>query len=222
VPNEDVSIIKRIKREARTNPAKAAVLAALLMVALYFWAPLLWNWAGVNATARKAASEREAKPEPPSHSDSQSRAGENRASGEAKPSWQELQQWQLESPWAKPADLAGFRDPFGMVAVAAEMESASEEVEQTAAATPEQMIAGVEMRLTGTIVSQTDRVALIDGRAYREGDIVDALLEGTTWELEVRRIEPNRVTLGWQSIERELTAPKRQNVGRIELVGHPR
>lgn len=116
--------------------------------------------------------------------------------------------------------MAQMRDPFRAATVNVEAVEESEESEAAPVTTPEQMVAGIALQLTGTIIGPRRRVALIDGQAYGEGDVIRVDHLGTTWELEIRRIEANRVTLGWQSIERELTVPKREPVGRIELVEH--
>jgi hypothetical protein len=214
-----VSIVKRIKREARNNPAKAAVLVGLLGLALYSWAPLMWGWLSAGDQAPQVASERDANSDRASQPDTKPSAAEENAGEQATPSWNELRQWRIDSPWTKPTELADLRDPFGPLETESAIVAESEGDEESPVATPEQMVAGLDIELTGTIVSPKRRVALLDGRAYREGDLVLVDHLGTTWELEIRRIEANRVTLGWQTTERELIAPARQSVGRIELVG---
>lgn len=212
-----MSIVRRIKREARNNPAKAAVLVGLLVVALYFWAPLIAGWFGGKESSPMASI-----PEDPGRPDRLETAPPASASETTKeqPSWDELQQWRQQSPWTVPVELAQRRDPFCLVAASEEPVGDSDEPAALPQSTPEQIVGGLELQLTGTIVGPGRRVAVLGGRAYREGDVVVVEHLGTTWELEVRRIEANRVKLGWQSIEREVAVPEPKQVGRIEVVNH--
>ena len=57
------NIAKQLRREATANPKKASVLGLLAVVALWFWAPLVWGWIfasedeeGVKATQPTAQS----------------------------------------------------------------------------------------------------------------------------------------------------------------------
>jgi hypothetical protein len=220
VRNELVSIVRRIKREARNNPAKAALLAGLLGLALYSWAPLVAGWLGAGEESPATASRSEKEQDEAAEFGSTPAAAQHVAVSDERPPWHELKEWKQDSPWTSPAELAGMRDPFRTVSGPEEPVDESEGVEEDPLTTPEQMVAGVDVQLTGTIVGPRRRVALLDGQAYREGDVLVVEHFGTTWELEIRRIEPNRVKLGWQSIERDLTAPERPPVGRIGLVGH--
>lgn len=213
-----MSIVRRIKREARNSPGKALLLAGLLGLALYSWAPLVAGWLAGSGESSGATAKSERNREEPATAAPSTVAAEQDEATEDRPSWQELQQWRQASPWASPVELTQMRDPFRAVAPESETVDASEANEEVVKTKPEQMFAGLDLPLTGTIVGPKRRVAILDGQAYREGDIIRVERLGTTWELEIRRITPNRVVLGWQSIEHELRAPKRQPVGRIELV----
>ena len=213
VRNELVSIAQRIKREARNNPAKAALLAGLLGLALYSWAPLVVGWLGVGEESPSTASRPKRERDEPVGSGSSQRSVESDVASEERPSWQELQQWQERSPWTVPIDMAQMRNPLRPVEGTAEPVVESEEVEDVAASTAEQLVASVDLQVTGTIIGPQRRVVLLDGNAYSEGDTVRVEHLGVMWELEIRQIGPNRVKLGWQSIERELTAPEAATCG---------
>lgn len=215
-----MSIVRRIKREARNNPAKAAVLVALLGLAVYFWAPLLAGWLSNGRESKTTSnSERSQDNDPATFEQIASQPQDNtQEDKKSEPSWVELRQWHDESPWTSPVELAGLRDPFASPRGAEEIARAPEENSETLQASPEHAIAEMDIQLTGTIVGPRRRVALLDGRAYHEGDMLQVEELGTTWELEVREIGNNRVKLAWQSIERVVTAPERPKVGRIELV----
>lgn len=222
VRNELVSIVRRIKREARNNPAKAALLVGLLGLALYSWAPLVAGWLGAGEESPAAASPSEMELTERPGAGSGPVMAKNGVAAEERPSWHELQQWKQDSPWTSPIELTDLRDPFQAMKGTEEPVDENQGREEEPVTTPEQMVAGIDVQLTGTIVGPRRRVALLDGQAYREGDVIRVEHLGTTWELEIRRIEPNRVRLGWESFERDLTAPERQPVGRIGLARHSR
>ena len=51
-------LARQLRREAMANPKKAAVLGLLLLVALYFWGPLVWGRvAGDGASEKPPAAE---------------------------------------------------------------------------------------------------------------------------------------------------------------------
>ncbi len=220
-----MKIIRRIKREARNSPAKALVLAALFGFAVYSWAPLVVGFLTVEDQTPRPTAKNEPQPGQPHQAE---KAGEKPLAAAEKtettrrPTWRQVRQWRQDSPWTAPAELSLLRDPFRLMPGQNNAVAASEESEEPPKTTPEQAVAGLAIQLTGTLVSPKRRVAIIDGRAYREGDTIRVEHLGTTWEMEIRHIEPNRVKLGWQSIEREVTLPERPQVGRIELVDRSR
>ena len=44
-------LLKQAKRDLVASPKKAAVLGLMLLVAAYFWGPLLWKWMAPSGTA---------------------------------------------------------------------------------------------------------------------------------------------------------------------------
>ena len=198
------------------------MLAGLLGLALYSWAPLVAGWLGGSDESSRPNAKSERKHDDSATAVPTTVAEQQDETPQDRPSWHELQQWRQASPWASPVELTEMRDPFRAVAPEPEPIDPSETKEEIVKTTPEQMFAGLDLHLTGTIVGPKRRVAILDGQAYREGDIIRVDRLGTTWELDIRRITPNRVVLGWQSMEYELRAPKREPVGRIELVDRSR
>ncbi len=214
-----MNILGRIKREARKSPAKAAVLVGLAGFAMYSWAPLL---AGFFAADEEPPTSAVGQPTPGDARQAAAKPGATAA--QKRPTWRQVCQWREDSPWTAPAELGQLRDPFRLAAEAGltAADRQKKETEEPAPVTPQQAIAGLAIQLSGTIVTPKRRVAILDGRAYREGDTIRVEQPDTTWEMEIRRIEPNRVILGWQSIERELVPPERPQVGRIELLDRSR
>jgi len=111
-------LTRQIKREALGSPKKAGALGLLCLVALYFWAPLVWGWVAPEdepkaATATKAAKTARAERRPsttPAGPNPRQAIGGRAAAGDGgddKPpgvdySWQQLDQWMQEDPLSKP------------------------------------------------------------------------------------------------------------------------
>ena len=104
------SLASRIRREAKSRPQKAAVLAILGVVALYFWAPLVMKWTSsdtpVDATTQIAT-------------ESTSTTGVAEAAPTAandvatQHSWRELDAWISQDVHMKSATtVLAVRDPF--------------------------------------------------------------------------------------------------------------
>ena len=217
-----MSIVRRIKREARNSPAKAAVLVGLIGLAFYAWAPLMVAFLTAGGEKVPAKKRTKTKTEERISSVAETDSAKAKEVAEKRPSWRELEQWREESPWTASADLAAMRDPFRPPSGVSEATETTEEIVEKPQAGPEQALNGIEIQLTSTIVAPNRRVAVLDGRAYREGDAVSVEYLGATWEFELRRVEPGKVTLGWQSLERVVSVPERASVGRIELAEHAR
>ena len=104
---------KGLRREVATNPKKAALLGLAVIVAVYFWIPLVWGWIGkttrtrlrrdgaapdgaATGSAAAAAAEPPAKPAKPD-----------------RPSWQQIIHWMHNDPQTMTApSLTKTRDPF--------------------------------------------------------------------------------------------------------------
>ncbi len=212
-----MSIVRRIKREARNSPAKAAVLVGLIGLAFYAWAPLMIAFLTAAEEKVPAAAQSVPKPEGRISSVAETNSPETKEAPEKRPTWRELEQWREESPWTASAELAAIRNPFRLAPAVREAAETTNEIVEEPQTGPEQALNGIDTQLTSTIVTPSRRVAILDGRAYREGDTVPVEYLGVTWEFELRRVEPNKVTLAWRSLERIVSVPERSRVGRIEL-----
>ncbi len=58
------SLIRRLRRETKANPAKAAALAVVLLVAIWFWVPLVVRWCSPSAAPSDAVTAPVASAEP--------------------------------------------------------------------------------------------------------------------------------------------------------------
>jgi len=109
---------RQIRREATRSPKKAAVLGLLCIVALWFWAPLVWDWLGEDGTASTEATSAAMATVPaaarigtpansgPSSQPTPGKADASSTSDGLEHSWQQLLQWRNEDPRSRPAGSA--------------------------------------------------------------------------------------------------------------------
>jgi len=216
-------LVRQLRREAMANPKKAAILAVLVLVAAYFWGPLLWGWvASEQASGEPPNGQTEpaagptaltdaASTQPPGLPDEQQKACPH--------PWTQLDQWMAEDPMTTPAEqVAGWRDPFAGVASGAEGDPAATAPAAVAPLTPESL--GVE--LSGTLIGPRRRVALIGGKAYRAGQSVTVDHAGRPIELQLVEVHPRRIVLAWEGSRFDLAIPQQQSAAQIEWSGQTR
>jgi len=157
-----VKLGRQLKRDLTRNPKKAGVLALLLIVAVYFWAPLLIGWASDETpVAAQDAGSVAAAATP---------AGDalEPTSPEAVPSWDVLASHMAEDRMASAAEwVAERRVPFlpsGYQLALAQQEQA----EHQQPTTPEEL----GWKLTGVLISRRSRLAQINGVSIALGDVV--------------------------------------------------
>jgi hypothetical protein len=110
----------------------------------------------------------------------------------------------------------GLRNPFLISqteAAKAERKNALEKI--SLEATPE----GLGMVLSSTIIGPHRRVAQINGKSYRQGEIVKLAKDGQQVEFTLAAVYPRRVVLKWKGRQFDLTIPVPVRSGRIELSG---
>jgi hypothetical protein len=222
-------LLRQLRREATANPKKAAILGVLVLVALYFWGPLVWGW---------VVSE-EGSVEPPSSDAEQSqldrlvadadltrarlhdtgstppRTPQNEEEKACPYPWTQLDAWMKEDPMTTPAeDVATWRDPFATVVSAEEMREREAAPAEAAQVTSETL----EVELTGTLIGPRRRVAMIGGKAYREGQTLAIDQSGRPVELRLVEVHPRRIVLEYEGNRLELAIPERSTGGKIELV----
>lgn len=210
-------LARKLRREVVGNPKKAAVLGLLVLVASYFWSPLVWGWfvkkeAPVEASAADADSEFD--------STMLADAGAPESSPPEPATthpWQLVVEWMKQDPSTTTAtDLGNRRDPFQPIrpeVADAELESEAQTVES--AVTPQ----STGLELTGTLVGGQRSVALINGKAYREGGTVASIGDGASIEFELTEVHPRRIVLQRLGEQFELTIPQQARSGRIERIG---
>lgn len=180
--------VRQLRKEIKTNPKRAALLACLCGVGVYFWAPLVAGWLMpddknvVAAPAKKSGSAAPAKI--PGSQDKSANSGTN--AGVVSTPWKELWAAIQGDNRTKPAiGLAATIDPFRPFPVPEEVADTDEagsspdkttkqaDSAKAIAATPtEATPKSLGMKLTGTIIGDRRRAAVIDGRIVPEGATV--------------------------------------------------
>lgn len=173
-------LIRRLRRETKANPAKAAALAVVLLVAIWFWAPLVIRWCSPAAASSDEAVAPIATAEPTASRPSVAPAGGSvSATATTTPpvTWQRLVQRIEQDPRMQPNRQPGHgRDPFGPSA--AELAAAKVKQQQQSKikrVPPAELLpADAGLVLNSTLVGSGRRMAMIGGEPYWEGDIVPA------------------------------------------------
>ncbi|MEX2175605.1 MAG: hypothetical protein WD872_14675 [Pirellulaceae bacterium] len=160
-------LARQIRRDMLASPKKAAALSLMILVALYFWAPMVWGWiapgqgAAENAVAAgDVILEDEAAP---------ARAGTG-TSKQVFP-WAKVRKQLLADPRMRPRHLeAGWLDPFR--AVAKEVAASASDPHAAVAALAVVEPASVGLKLSSVAIGSRRRMATISGESYSEGEIV--------------------------------------------------
>jgi len=125
----------------------------------------------------------------------------------ARPSWPELDQRMHADPLMQSAKLSNSRNPFGELA----LPNASTEMAAVVEEKPSLSAAGLV--LSSTAVGARRRTALINGRIYGEGDLLD--LPGVS--VTIVRIRPRSVLLESKDEQLELTIAERPATEKIQV-----
>jgi hypothetical protein len=186
-------LICRLKREVTRNPKKVGALALLLVVALWFWAPLVRGWFHKDQPAPSPVGSHTAVAAVPGISASNPVSG-NEAGNPAGTTypWDQVAGWMEKDPLTKaaarsPAGRDPFRAPRDIVAIEAARQRERQKRDHDASAVT---AAELGLKLTGIIVGPRKSVALINGRTYRQGTQIACEKGGNRYSLrlvEVRR-----------------------------------
>jgi hypothetical protein len=197
----------KLRREIKANPKKAAILALLLVVAIWFWVPIMAKWfsnpdSDMTAPANaRAAAGKVATPSATANAagnptntaatiaPTQTAAPSSKRKLPLRP-WKQLAAWIEHDPRMTPAtELAGGRDPFATRPAT----TAQAKPTETAPEPPDVSPTAAGLVLTSTIVGGGHKLALISNEVYREG----ATVSGAQDEREFRIVEirPREVVL---------------------------
>ena len=214
---------KKLRRELTGNPKKAVVLGLLVMVALYFWSPLIWGWIAperpTNESVADSTGDGVRSPLWPAETPRSSTAPDDRQT-DVFP-WTQLVAWMKQDPrTSAAAEIAGQRDPFQPVMKDEVKKQEEEKAEEQpppveTVRTPQSL----GMKLSGTIVSPRGKVALLDGQTYREGQQIGRAEDGKQYVFTLAEVHAERIVLERLGMRYDLMIPKATGSGRIELLG---
>jgi hypothetical protein len=192
---------QRLRREATKNPKQAAVLGLLLVVALWFWAPLVWSWLPKDQQASAPQSEQPTTVASQPKDDKPAEA-EPAEAATVGPTWETLAAWMKQDPLMAPATrLVGDRNPFANAEPVEVVEIVEPpRREERKEWTPDAM----GLVLTSTIVGPRKRAALISGRAYTQGEKIVRQVEDARVVFELVEVYPRRIVLARDHARYEL------------------
>jgi hypothetical protein len=196
-------LVSQARRDLLANPKKAAVLGLMVLVALYFWAPLVGKWLFPEG-GKKAATTGDVAlilEDDPIEPTAKSKAGKGKAFR-----WEKIRQLIAGDRLMRPAVLeASWRDPFLKPASQLPQEIAPDgaltpevTAAHTALATADVSSSAAGLTLSAVAIGPKRRSATINGDTYREGATIK--LGGndpksSLLEFRVKRIERQRVEL---------------------------
>ena len=207
--------VNKLKRDLKKSPGKAAVLALLLAVAVWFWSPLIVNLMGGSSTSPPATSNVATTATPTDAT----KPTESQASNEPKYTWKQIADAIEKDPRMTPATTRALpKDPFRGVTA----EKPKEIAEAPPVVVPEVLDvapANAGLVLTSTIVGPTRKVARLNGKTYREGDMIPATLEDKTIQYKVLSIGAKSIRLSLGEIEYEMKMLRRGAQAATATVG---
>jgi len=211
-------LAKQLRREATASPKKAAALGLLVLVALWFWGPLVWGWITPDKSDTAVAADPVADPALPVMIDAAQTTGNTEKETESpRHSWQELAQWMDDDRMASATSVPiGTRDPFvpprAEVAVTVEEDKPDEEKSDLT-------LEDLGLALSGTIIGPHRRVAQINGRSYTEGETVKVTIDRQPIEFVLVEVHRTYVVLRRRTTHYMLKIPTANEPGKIELLG---
>jgi hypothetical protein len=217
-----LKIVKQLRREVTSNPKKAAILGMGLLIAVYFWVPLVWGWIGKGrpavAAAKLAAAPSVTPLAPPTATATASAA--KKESEPAQYTWQQLVEWMDHDPRKLPADLGSAdRDPFQGLETIVVPKHVLQLAERPAVEEKQLTPAGLGLVLSSTLIASR-RTAVINAKTYEEGKKLDFSFAGQRVTFLLAEVHPRGVVLARNGERFDLPLRRRNQAGTIELVGN--
>jgi hypothetical protein len=206
------AVVRRLRREAAANPVKAGALAICVIIAIWFWMPLVIRWCSpsgdstetaaaatadstTTSTAEHSTASATTASAPASESVSNLQAKSSADNTHAAPpaDWQDIMQAIHDDPRMQSSmPTAGRRDPFGPSTselAAAAAEKATQAAQQALHRAPARELLPSEagLVLNSTLIGSGRPMALIGGEPYFEGDTVPATGESFVLAQILRR-----------------------------------
>jgi len=209
-------VTNQLRRDLAANPKKAAALALMVVVALYFWGPLAWKFVKASGTkqSNKANMASLILTDDPAEPSQQTKGGVR-----TKFRWEKVRQLIQQDPHMVSAafDVAWI-DPFGRPATSASegepsVETPTEDPAATAAAAAAIDPQSLGIVLGGVMIGPRNRFATINGESCREGErisVADKRDKTVTYEFRVVKIgrQSAQLETGGRTFTLELSQPR--------------
>ena len=224
-------LLHKLSREVKRNPKRAGVLGLLVVVALWFWAPLILGWIIPEpdpATTQTIADDGTTTPDRSKDeaATTKVKTDDNTNTQKGAKDWKQLVEWiESDALTVATTGLATLRDPFTPVkqeatSAQAQLSAKAEELQKKLQQSPDITPQSVGLTLSSTIVGPHVRVALLNGRTYKQGQLIkvgtneDKTGDGkTSIEFKLLDIQPEQVTLERSNKKYTLTITKQKNSG---------
>jgi hypothetical protein len=162
-------LARQIRRDIAASPKKAAALGLMLVVALYFWAPMVWGWIGKGGKSKPATAVGlilEDEPVDPAAKASKARLVF---------AWEKIRKQIAADPRMTPAVFQpSWNDPFTNLEQRAETQASGAASTQTTG--PSELDPDkAGLRLTSVVIGTRQRWATIGRESYLEGELVRPL-----------------------------------------------
>jgi hypothetical protein len=173
-------LAKQLKKELTRNPKKTIALGLVTVVALWFWAPLVWKYAGGGSKKSKAGGKAAVAEAAPAAAQPAAEIAKGPAPA-PKIDWDKLLEHIADDERMLSATLPkGARDPFApsaqeeqVVAAQPVPDATGESVKPVTLSDPDPKALGLVLQ--GTFVSQRTQRATISGKTYATGAAVKVI-----------------------------------------------
>ena len=196
------NLTAKLAKELKRNTKKTAVLALLCVVAIWFWAPLVWGWIGLDQETSVAVETPEVLTTPTSEA-LVITAPPPTLSKEPELSWKNLTDLFAHNQLMETAELQQLAaSPFGrpktieeVEAETAEVGEAEDESEDETTATKRRTPNQLGLKLTSTITGRGMQLAVINGHTCRIGAELVVRLSDEEMELKLVEVQADAVAL---------------------------
>lgn len=219
---------KKLKREAANSPGKAAVLGLVCLVAIYFWAPLLYRWT-VKSGDTPSPSPDVSAAQPSMIAVAVPGTRETGATTSGLPSldtpqpaadWQTTLQRIETDPDMQPAAFEREVEPFAGPPAEAKLQVADLDISPAPVAekvTP----SSLGITLVGTLIGPERRAARIGGKTVLVGQAIEVVKGTERYQFTLTDVQRDRVVLMREGERFELNVKPALPAGRIEWTPQP-